>query len=215
MSRKSDHAERVRVWDPALRLFHWLLATLVVVTWVLGKFGPNIMTLHFALGYTIIGLLIFRIVWGIVGPASARFSGFVRGPGAVLAYLRHLPRRQPSNWPGHNPVGALSVVAMLLALIWQVSTGLISDPDDFVNVGPLAEKVASATAKEAVGLHHLGATVVLLLVLLHVAVIVFYRVWKNEDLVWPMITGWKWVRRRDTDARNPTRSRNGRPHRSS
>lgn len=194
--RPTDKAERVRVWDPALRLFHWSLATLVIASWLLGQFGPNIMTLHFWLGYAIIGLLVFRIVWGFVGPAPARFGSFLRGPKAVTDYMRHMHKREPSHWPGHNPLGALSVVAMLLALIWQVSTGLISDPEDFVNVGPLAGKVATETSHKAVGWHETGASIILILVLLHLAVILYYRTWKNEDLVTPMITGWKWVRRR-------------------
>lgn len=191
-----DEARRVRVWDPALRIFHWSLATLVIATWLLGQFGPNVMTLHFWLGYAIIALLVFRLIWGVIGPEPARFTSFVRGPAAILGYVRHIGRREPSHWLGHNPLGALSVVAMLLALIVQTATGLISDPEDFVNVGPLADQVSSATAKDAVGWHHLGATIILILVLLHLAVILFYRVWKNEDLVRPMITGWKWVRNR-------------------
>ncbi len=194
MSR--DETRRVRVWDPALRIFHWTLATLVIATWLLGKFGPNIMTLHFWLGYAIIGLLVFRLIWGVIGPETARFTSFVRGPSAIAGYAREMGRREPSNWRGHTPVGALSVIGMLVVLIVQVSTGLISDPEDFVNVGPLADQVSRATAKGAVAWHHRGATVILLFVLLHVGVILFYRVWKNEDLVRPMITGWKWVRRR-------------------
>ncbi|MFV0385501.1 cytochrome b/b6 domain-containing protein [Paracoccus sp. (in: a-proteobacteria)] len=189
-------AERVRVWDPALRLFHWTLAALVIANWLLGQFGPNVMTLHFWLGYAIIALLAFRIVWGFVGPAPARFASFVKGPGPILGYLRHMFSRQPSHWPGHNPLGALSVIAMLAVLILQVATGLISDPEDFINVGPMADQVSHATAVKAVGWHHLGAALILLLVLMHVAIILFYRLWKNEDLVRPMITGWKWVRRR-------------------
>ncbi len=191
-----DTAQRVRIWDPALRLFHWTLVVLVTTTFLLGKFGPKVMTLHFWLGYAIIGLLVFRLVWGFVGPEPARFSSFLRGPRAVLAYARGLLRREPSLYPGHNPLGGLSAAAMLLALAWQAGTGLISDPEDFLNVGPLADEVGRELAKAAVGWHNLGANIVLALVLLHVAAIVFYRVWKNEDLVTPMITGWKWVRGR-------------------
>ncbi|MBU3029605.1 cytochrome b/b6 domain-containing protein [Paracoccus marinaquae] len=189
-------ARRVRVWDPALRVFHWLLAALVILNWLLGQFGPDIMTLHFLTGFAILALLVFRVIWGFVGPEPARFASFIRGPRAILDYLRHLGSRQPSNWPGHNPLGALSVVAMLLALFFQVGTGLISDPDDFINVGPLADQVARSTARKAVGWHSLGSNIILLLVLLHIGVILFYRYWKNEDLVRPMITGWKWVRQR-------------------
>lgn len=186
---------RVRLWDPLLRGFHWLLATLVIANWLLGKIGPNDMSLHFWLGYTILALLIFRLIWGFVGPEPARFTSFLRGPSAVLNYARHLPSREPSFTPGHNPMGGLSVIAMLLVLLYQVGTGLISDPEDFINVGPLAGAVGSDIATEAPGWHAVGADLILILVLLHVGVILFYRIWKNEDLIRPMITGWKWVRR--------------------
>ncbi|SIS93472.1 cytochrome b/b6 domain-containing protein [Paracoccus saliphilus] len=191
-----DQARRVRIWDPALRAFHWLLAVLVIANWLLGQFGPNIMTLHFWLGYTIVALLVFRLIWGFVGPESARFSSLFHGPRAVTSYLRDMGKRQPSHWPGHNPLGALAVIAMLLTLFWQVGTGLIADPEDFVNVGPLASKVGSDVATKADAWHALGANIILVLVLLHIVAILFYRIWKNEDLIRPMLTGWKWVRRR-------------------
>ncbi|WP_255470986.1 cytochrome b/b6 domain-containing protein [Paracoccus sp. M683] len=193
---RASQPERVRIWDPLLRGFHWLLAGLVVANWLLGKFGPNDMSLHFVLGYAILALLVFRVIWGFIGPEPARFSSFIRGPGAIRDYLRHMFSRQPSNWPGHNPLGALAVIAMLLALFWQVGTGLISDPEDFINVGPLAGAVGSDIATKAPGWHEAGSNVILLLVLLHIGVILFYRIWKNEDLIRPMLNGWKWVRRR-------------------
>ncbi|MCZ0961419.1 cytochrome b/b6 domain-containing protein [Paracoccus benzoatiresistens] len=189
-------AHRERIWDPALRAFHWTLAILVVANWLLGKIGPSDMTLHFWLGYAVIGLLLFRLVWGFVGPPSARFGQFVRGPRAVLAYAGEMVRPRPSNWPGHSPIGALAVVAMLVVLILQVITGLFADPEDYINVGPLASQVSSATSRAALRWHHRGADLILILVLLHWAVILFYRLWKRENLVDPMITGWKWVRRR-------------------
>lgn len=191
-----DQARRVRIWDPALRAFHWLLAVLVIANWLLGKFGPNIMTLHFWLGYSIVALLAFRLIWGIIGPESARFSSLFHHPRSVTGYLRDMVKREPSHWPGHNPLGALAVIAMLLVLIWQVGTGLIADPDDFVNVGPLADKVGSDVATKADAWHALGADLILIFVLMHIAAILFYRIWKNEDLIRPMLTGWKWVRRR-------------------
>ncbi|WBU53723.1 cytochrome b/b6 domain-containing protein [Paracoccus sp. SCSIO 75233] len=184
----------VRLWDPLLRMFHWLLAFFVIAGWLLGKFGPNQMTLHFWCGYVVAGLLIFRLVWGFIGPRHARFSHFLRGPTHVAGYARHMFLREPSYWPGHNPLGALSVIAMLAALAAQVTTGLISDPEDYINVGPLASAVGSDIATEAVDWHEFGANLVLILVVLHVAIILFYRFWKREDLVTPMITGQKEVR---------------------
>lgn len=189
----------VTLWDPLLRLFHWVLAFSVIAAWCLGQFGPSKMTLHFWCGYVVTGLLVFRLVWGLVGPAPARFAHFLRGPGAIGSYARGMFLRQPSHWPGHNPLGALSVIAMLAALAAQVSSGLVSDPDDYINVGPLAEYVSRATRSRAVGWHETGATVVLILVLLHVAMILFYRFWKREDLVRPMLTGRKTVRHHDPD----------------
>ncbi|MFC3630041.1 cytochrome b/b6 domain-containing protein [Paracoccus angustae] len=191
-----DRAHRERIWDPALRAFHWTLAALVIANWLLGKIGPTDMTLHFWLGYAVIALLLFRLVWGFVGPAPARFAQFVRGPRAVLAYAREMIRPRPTHWPGHSPVGALAVLAMLAVLIGQVTTGLFADPDDYINVGPLASQVSSATSRAALRWHHRGADLILILVLLHWAAVLFYRLWKREDLVRPMITGWKWVRRR-------------------
>lgn len=155
------------------------------------------MTIHFWLGYAILALLAFRVVWGFVGPEHARFRNFLRGPRAVISYLRHLHEPRPSLWPGHNPMGALSVVAMLGVLLWQAGSGLVIDPEDFVNIGPLADLAGPDISHAAVGWHDIGATLVLVLVLLHVAIIAFYRLWKHEDLVRPMITGWKWVRRTD------------------
>ena len=191
-----DRAHRERIWDPALRAFHWTLAALVIANWLLGKIGPTDMTLHFWLGYAVIALLLFRLVWGFVGPAPARFAQFVRGPRAVLAYAREMIRPRPTHWPGHSPVGALAVLALLAVLIGQVTTGLFADPDDYINVGPLASQVSSATSRAALRWHHRGADLILILVLLHWAAVLFYRLWKREDLVRPMITGWKWVRRR-------------------
>lgn len=189
-------ARRIKVWDPALRVCHWLLAVFVIANWLLGQFGPNIMTLHFYFGYAITALLIFRVIWGFIGPESARFSNLFHTPGTMLAYFRRIGKREPSHWHGHNPLGALSVIAMLAVLFWQVGTGLITDPEDFVNVGPLAGWVSSDTATSADGWHALGANLILIVVLLHIAAILFYRIWKNEDLIKPMITGWKWVRGR-------------------
>lgn len=186
---------RTKIWDPLLRGFHWLLAASVVTTWLLGKFGPAQMTLHFWLGYFIIGLLAFRLVWGFIGPETARFSHFVRGPGAILRYASGMFRREPSYFHGHNPLGALSVIAMLALLAAQATTGLYVDPEDYINVGPLADTVSSATRKTMLSLHHIMSSLIFVLVLLHVGIILFYRFWKRENLIEPMVTGWKEVRK--------------------
>jgi cytochrome b len=188
-----DTEER-RVWDLGVRVFHWALTLFVVASWLLGQFGPAIMTLHFQSGYVILGLLAFRLAWGFVGPRHARFSDFLAPPGAVLRYLGTVWRREPSYWPGHNPLGGWAVAAMLALLLAQALTGLFADPDDFINRGPLAAWVPQSWAFAAAGLHHALSDWVTAVIVLHVGAIVFYKVWKREDLVRPMITGRKRVK---------------------
>lgn len=183
----------VALWDPVVRLFHWALVLAFFAVWFLGKFGPDQMTLHFYAGYAVGGLVVVRLIWGFVGSRPARFTSFVRGPKAVLGYARHLPARRPSNTLGHNAVGALFVVGILAVLAVQVATGLIGDPEDYVNTGPLADYVAIETSRSALALHELLGNLAMIMVLVHVAAIGFYRRWKGEDLVTPMITGKKTV----------------------
>ncbi|MFT3689466.1 cytochrome b/b6 domain-containing protein [Paenirhodobacter sp.] len=178
-----------QIWDPALRVFHWTLAFAVTAGWLLGHFGPLQMTLHFRLGYLVAALLVFRLVWGFVGPRNARFASFVTGPGPVLRYLRTLPKRTAAHVTGHNPLGGWSVVAMLVVLAAQVFTGLTMDPEDYINTGPLAEHFSGSWNRRALSIHHLLGNVLLGLVALHVGAILFYRIWKRQDLVTPMITG--------------------------
>lgn len=187
--------EIVTLWDPALRAFHWLLAALVCGSLLTGMFGPSIMTAHFALGYATGALLLFRVLWGFFGPAPARFRSFVRGPGAVLAYAATLLRREPSHWRGHNPLGGWAVVALLAVLAAKVLTGLVSDPEDFVNVGPLAGLAGPGIASVATDWHHALTDPLIWLVVLHLAAIAFYARWKGENLVTPMLWGRKRVRR--------------------
>ncbi|MFD1794359.1 cytochrome B [Paracoccus aurantiacus] len=184
----------VKLWDPLLRGFHWLLAFFVISAWLLGNYGPTSMKWHFWCGYAVTFLLGFRLIWGFIGPAPARFSHFLRGPASIRRYMSHMFLREPSYWPGHNPLGALSVIAMLAALVAQVLTGMMSESENFVDAGPLAGYVSSATSDAAKNYHEFGANLLLILVLLHIAVIVFYRVWKREDLVGPMVHGRKQVR---------------------
>lgn len=193
-SPETEKLRRVRLWDPALRLFHWALAICVCASWYLGEFGPGVMTLHFYFGYAVIALLAFRLVWGLFGPWPARFRDFIYSPGTFLGYLRGVSRRKPSHWAGHNPVGALSVFVLLGVLAFQSFTGLFSDPDDFINKGPLADSVSGAWVGWATGWHNSLPPLILLLVVLHVVAIIFYKVWKGENLVTSMIHGRKLVR---------------------
>jgi cytochrome b len=182
---KGPSTARQPVWDPLLRLFHWLLVAAVFAAVVTGKIGGTSIEWHGRLGVVIAGLLAFRLTWGVIGPSTARFASFVRGPQAIAAYLR-------GTWHGigHNPLGALSVVAMLTALTLQVGLGLVSY-DEIAFRGPLARLLPEVWQVRAASWHRPLAWAVVALVLIHVAAILFYRLVKGEDLVWPMITGYR------------------------
>ena len=188
---------REAVWDPVTRLWHWLLAASVITGWALGEFRTfSIMQWHIWLGYLTGALLLFRYAWGWIGPAPIRHRTLFASLLDIPAYLRHMGRRQPSGVAGHNPIGALSVIAMVLALTAQVVMGLFSEDDALFYSGPLASEVSSDTVVAMTGYHNLFAKAVLVLVALHVAAILFYLVWKRENLVIPMLNGRKWIKDR-------------------
>ena len=174
---------RIRVWDLPTRIFHWALVACVIAAFVTAKVGGPVMVWHGRIGLTILGLLVFRIVWGFVGSTYARFGTFIRGPAAVLATLKN-------GWDGagHNPLGALSVLAMLGVLCLMVGVGLFSN-DDIAFEGPLYSLVGKGASDRLTRFHHLGEKLIMVLVVLHVAAIAFYARVKRRNLVKPMLTG--------------------------
>jgi len=188
------------VWDVPTRVFHWLLAALVTIGWYLGEFGPFIKTWHFYCGYAIGCLVFLRILRGIFGSAPNSFASFVYGPRTTLNYARHMFSREPSHWPGHNPLGGLSVVALLAALAVQVATGLFAD-DDILNQGPLAYLIDAEMRGTFTAVHHYNSKLILGLVGLHVFVVIFYFAWKGENLIAAMLTGEKTVKADPADDR--------------
>lgn len=174
-----------RIWDLPTRLFHWSLAAAVVGLLVTGLDG--IMEWHFRLGYCVLALLLFRLVWGFVGGRWSRFSAFLYSPGSISAYLRG--RAHPDHLIGHSPLGALSVFALLGLLAAQVATGLVSD-DEISASGPLTRFVPASVVDTASFWHTVpGKWIVITLVSLHVLAVLFYVVVKRRRLVRPMITG--------------------------
>jgi cytochrome b len=176
---------RVRVWDLPTRLFHWLLAALVTCSVVTAKLGGLWLDWHMRSGYAILALLVFRLLWGVAGSRHARLVHFVRGPRIVLAYLRG---RHLHDGAGHNPLGALSVVAMIAVLLLQASTGLFTNDGSFTE-GPLAKLVSSATGERLSTIHRWGELAIYALVGLHLAAVFFYLAVKRDNLIGPMITG--------------------------
>lgn len=183
--------QRVLVWDLATRLVHWLLVVLVGVSIYTGLTGGfTEMDVHMLSGYGILGLVTFRIAWGLIGPRHVRFLNFLRGPQDVFKHLRALPRREPDTSLGHNPAGALAIVALLLVLLVQAGTGLFTN-DDIMLEGPLAHLIDYETSRELTSIHKTTYWVLVGLVGLHVIAIGFYTLYKGTQLVRPMITGYK------------------------
>ncbi|GGD62724.1 cytochrome b/b6 domain-containing protein [Croceicoccus mobilis] len=179
-------AGRVGIWDLAVRICHWSFALLIPTMWWTAENGE--MGWHMRLGILLLALLVFRVLWGFFGSSTARFSHFVRGPGAVIAYFKSLSQ---SHDPviGHNPAGGWSVLALLGAMIFQVVLGLFSgDPFDGAT-GPLNDLVGVMTADTMTDLHESFFNVLIALVALHIAAIAFYLVVKRDNLVHPMVSG--------------------------
>ena len=173
---------RVAVWDLPTRAFHGLLILLFALLWWSGK--NERFDIHLVAGLTMLGLLVFRLIWGLIGGSTARFASFVRGPGAVIAYLRG--RSAPAH--GHNPLGGWSVLAMLLMLSVQVGLGLFSSDEDALHTGPLSDLVSFESAQRLLENHDTMFDILLILVGLHVAAVLYYRL-RGDDLVRPMIDG--------------------------
>ncbi|HEX7889518.1 MAG TPA: cytochrome b/b6 domain-containing protein [Ramlibacter sp.] len=196
---------RVRVWDLPTRVFHWSLAASLAGLAATGYAGGAWMEWHARLGSAVLALLAFRIVWGCIGGRWSRFASFLPTPAAVKAYLRG--QAKPEQEAGHSPLGALSVLAMLLVLFAQVATGLLSD-DGGGFTGALNDKVSSALASAATLLHkQVGQWLLLGLVLLHVVAIAFYRIVRRRKLVRAMIGGDKLLPYRASPARDDGASR--------
>ncbi|MBU4325698.1 MAG: cytochrome b/b6 domain-containing protein, partial [Gammaproteobacteria bacterium] len=195
----------VRVWDLPTRLFHWALVVCVIGQIVTANVGGNWMNWHLRLGYTVLTLLLFRLVWGFVGGHWSRFSSFLYAPSTVLNYLRGQAR--PEHRVGHNPLGAFSVFALLAILLLQVGSGLFSD-DEIAFTGPLVSLVSGEAVSLATSYHkNVGKFIVLALVVLHLLAIVYYRFAKKENLVRPMIVGDKQFPTAVPNARDSTQSR--------
>jgi cytochrome b len=177
---------KIRVWDLPTRLFHWALVVAVVGLVVTGNVGGSWMTWHMRLGYAVFALVLFRLFWGFWGGHWSRFAQFVPTPARLLAYLQ---QGSPPHSVGHNPLGALSVVALLAALLAQVGTGLFSD-DEIAFTGPLSTLVSSEAVSLASWYHaDVGKLLLLGLVALHLLAIAYHKLFKKENLITPMLTG--------------------------
>ena len=174
------------VWDLPVRVTHWALVLAVGGCWATHYAGVEWFTWHRRLGYTVLVLVAFRILWGFVGTRHARFASFVRGPRMLLAYLRE---RGPAT-VGHNPLGALSVIALLALLLLQAGTGLFAN-DEIMNMGPFYGWIAPELSNRITSLHRASSEWQLVLIGLHVAAVAYYVRVHRQPLVNAMITGRK------------------------
>lgn len=176
---------RIKLWDLPTRLFHWLLVILIIAAIATAKIGGNAMVWHGRIGLAILGLIAFRVVWGLVGSTYSRFTSFLPTPSSVAAYLR-------GQWRGlgHNPLGALSVLGLLALIAAQVGTGLFSN-DDIAFRGPLFGLINKDFSDTLTSFHRQIINGLIAMIALHLCAIAFYAHVKKDNLVKPMITGWK------------------------
>lgn len=196
---------RVRVWDLPTRLFHWLLVFCVLALVVTANIGGRAMDWHARFGYTVLALLLFRLVWGFVGGHWSQFRTFLYAPGSVLAYLGG--RSHPDHLVGHTPLGAGSVFALLLVLLAQAGTGLFAD-DEIGFTAPLNSLVSTSRGLALTWYHrNVGKALLIALVVLHVGAILYYVFRKRQTLVRPMISGDKQLAWQARSARDDMVSR--------
>ena len=174
----------IRVWDLPIRLFHWCLLIGIVLSFVTVKIGGNAMEFHARVGYCVLTLIVFRVCWGLIGSHHARFINFVPSPKGLLNYLSG----KAKVGLGHNPLGALSVLALLFSIGLQAVTGLFAN-DDIAFEGPLAKHVSNETVALLTSIHHQNEKVLIVLIVVHLCAIFYYQKFKGENLIKPMLLG--------------------------
>lgn len=182
---------QVLVWDAWVRITHWLLVLSVAGAWATRKLPGDWFQLHTWLGFGTLVLVVTRLVWGLLGTRHARFTQFVRGPGSIVRYLSGLLAGRSQPVAGHNPLGALMVLALLGLLLGQALTGLFASDPDIFEYGPLAGWVATATSRNLTGWHEEIAELMLVFIGVHVLAVLVYLFFKRQNLIWPMVTGKK------------------------
>lgn len=179
------------IWDLPLRIFHWSFALTVLGAWYTSEQDGELVDLHMQFGYIALGLLTFRILWGVVGPKHARFSSFLPSPKQLVSYLKNSNNKnEEQKIAGHNPLGALMVVLMITLISLQAISGLFIN-DDIFSSGPYYGSFSKEFEKIMSFIHHNTFNFMIAAIILHVGAIAFYWRVKKQNLVLPMITGKK------------------------
>lgn len=185
-----QETNRVKVWDPLVRIFHWSLVAAFAVAYLT---VDEVLAVHVAAGYGVLGLVLFRLLWGFMGTRHARFTDFIHRPSTVIRYLKELLHLRPPRYLGHNPAGGLMVLALLASLLATVLTGLAAYSAEQA-AGPLAGLMAGLGeywSGDAEEVHEFFANFTLLLVVFHVSGVVLDSLLHRENLVCAMFTGYK------------------------
>jgi cytochrome b len=189
-SELEEQPKTLKVWDLPVRIFHWSLVILFIAAYITNSLGAEYFSYHLWTGYTVIVLVCFRILWGLVGPYHARFINFVRNPIATTQYVVSFIRKSDKHYAGHNPLGALMVVALLLGILAQAITGLFTN-DEIFNLGPLYTYVNDELSLQLTSLHRQIFYWILGAIFLHIIAVVFHVWFKRDNIVKAMFTGKK------------------------
>ncbi|QVL47305.1 MAG: cytochrome b/b6 domain-containing protein [Thiocapsa sp.] len=187
---QADRPERIRVWDPLVRIFHWALVGGFATAFIV---EDDLLGVHIWAGYLVLALIAVRLVWGLIGTRHARFSAFVRKPSEVLAYVRDALRLRAPRYLGHNPAGGAMVITLMIAVVLTGLSGLAVYGAEELS-GPLAPMMSSLPGSwghffEEV--HEVMANLTLVLIVAHVAGVIFSSLSHRENLIGGMITGLK------------------------
>ena len=178
----------VKIWDLPTRIFHWVLVAGIAFMWFSAEISDSLMDRHVQVGEFLLALVLFRIIWGLVGSESARFGAFLASPANTINYAKTLLSRRPSWHTGHNPMGGWMVFALLLVVLGQAVSGLFMT-DDIMTEGPFYELASADVADLMASAHHLLFDVLVALIVLHVAAILFYLIVKRTNLIPAMVKG--------------------------
>jgi cytochrome b len=178
------------VWDLPVRSFHWLLVLSLISSWYTSDGERGLIEYHLKIGYFTLGLVLFRIIWGILGTQYAKFSQFFPTKQALKSYLSNFKNDNSYNTVGHNPLGGLMVLFMLTLVLLQAISGLFMN-DDVFTTGPYFESVGSSTQKLMSFIHNNVFDVIIVVSLIHISAVLYYLLAKKINLIVPMITGYK------------------------
>jgi cytochrome b len=182
---------KIKIWDLPTRLFHWLLVVLFIFLWYSAEIDDNLMEWHLRAGKVLFALLLYRVVWGLLGSHTARFSHFLRSPARFLSYVSRLFKKNQDVTIGHNPAGGYMVIVMLILLLVQTISGLCNSDDVFYE-GSWYQYISESTASWMAVIHHNNFDVLVVLIVLHLLAILSYY-FRGDNLVLPMLSGNKIV----------------------